>query len=410
MKTAIPVISLFAVLTLVISCKKNPATNQPTPQTDSFNVTVNNGYGSGKYKTGDTVHIFSQNYGDNQLFDRWSGDVSLLNAANEWHSWIIMPARNVSFTGNLENITLFTLKYEQIKGRDRLKPVYYYFPAAHKGIVYLLHGTGGSAANLAGDYEWQQLIKELVNNNFAIVITEAEEATTRIDANGDGKIRWYLLPADTVTNVDYANIRIITDTFYNRGLTDRSKPKYSVGMSDGGFFSQALSYMYHFKAGVQYCSQGSASLAQVTSIPTQFCMARSDNNDAVGGQGNADALSFSKSMMARGVCSKYLVNERAPLYPERFARSGAISISQSQAIFNELKSKGYIDNRNYYIGYSDQLVNDFKSNPANFPTLKTLSLLQLALVTEQIDISVSDHHIYSDFDKATVKFLNVQCG
>jgi hypothetical protein len=410
MKGAIPVISLFAVLTLVISCKKDPATNQPTPQTDSFNVTVNNGYGSGKYKTGDTVHIFSQNYGDNQLFDTWSGDVSLLNAADEWHSWIIMPARNVSFTRNLENITLFTLKYEQIKGRDRLKPVYYYFPAAHKGIVYLLHGTEGSAANLAGDYEWQQLIKELVNNNFAIVITEAEEATTRIDANGDGKIRWYLLPADTVTNVDYANIRIITDTFYNRGLTDRSKPKYSVGMSDGGFFSQALSYMYHFKAGVQYCSQGSASLAQITSIPTQFCMARSDNNDAVGGQGNADALSFSKSMMARGVCSKYLVNERAPLYPERFARSGAISISESQAIFNELKSKGYIDNRNYYIGYSDQLVNDFKSNPANFPTLKTLSLVQLAFVTEQIDISVSDHHIYSDFDNATVKFLNMQCG
>ena len=69
-----------------------------------------------------------------------------------------------------------------------------------------------------------------------------------------------------------------------------------------------------------------------------------------------------------------------------------------------------MDNRNYYIGYSDKLVNDFESNPANFPTLKTLSLVQLAFVTEQIDISVSDHHIYSDFDKATVKFLNVQCG
>ena len=410
MKTGITVISLFAVLTLIISCKKNPATDQPTPQTDSFTVTVNNGYGSGKYKTGDTVHIFSQNYGDNQLFDTWSGDIALLNAADEWHAWFIMPARNVSFTGTLENMTPITLKYEQIKGRDRLKPVYYYFPAAHKGIVYLLHGTGGSAANLAGDYEWQQLIKELVNNNFAIIITEAEEATTRIDANGDGKIRWYLLPADTATNVDYANIRIITDTFYNRGITDQSKPKYAVGMSDGGFFSQALSYVYHFKAAVQYCAQGSANLAQITSVPTQFCMARFDNNDAVGQQGNADALSFSKSMIARGVCSKYLVNERAPLYPERFARSRAISISQSQAIFNELKSKGYIDNRNYYIDYSDKLVNDFESNPANFPTLKTLSLVQLAFVTEQIDISVSDHHIYSDFDKAMVKFLNVQCG
>ncbi|HSV11015.1 MAG TPA: hypothetical protein VLI68_09615, partial [Hanamia sp.] len=363
MKIRTKVISLLTACLLFISCKKNPVTNNPVVQTDSFTVTVNNGYGSGKFKTGDTVHIFSQNYADNQIFNKWSGDISLLNAADEWHTWFIMPGKNVRFTGSLENVIPFTLKYEQIKGRDRLKPVYYYFPAGHKGIVYLLHGTGGSAANLLADYEWKQFIKDLVNNNFGVIITEGEEATTGIDANGDGKIRWYLLPADTINNVDYANIRIITDTFYNRGITDRSKLKYSVGMSDGGFFSAALSYVFNFKAAVQYCAQGSANLAKTTSIPTLFCMARFDNNDEVGQEGNADALSFSNSMSARGVCSKYLIKERAPLYPERFARSGSVSTSQSQAIFNELKAKGYVDKRNYYIGYSDGLMNDFTNNP-----------------------------------------------
>jgi hypothetical protein len=409
MKIRTKVISLLTACLLFISCKKNPVTNNPVVQTDSFTVTVNNGYGSGKFKTGDTVHIFSQNYADNQIFNKWSGDISLLNAADEWHTWFIMPSKNVSFTGSLENVIPFTLKYEQIKGRDRLKPVYYYFPAGHKGIVYLLHGTGGSAANLVADYEWKQFIKDLVNNNFGVIITEGEEATTGIDANGDGKIRWYLLPADTINNVDYANIRIITDTFYNRGITDRSKLKYSVGMSDGGFFSAALSYVFNFKAAVQYCAQGSANLAKTTSIPTLFCMARFDNNDEVGQEGNADALSFSNSMSARGVCSKYLIKERAPLYPERFARSGSVSTLQSQAIFNELKAKGYVDKRNYYIGYSDGLMNDFTNNPTNFPSLKGLTVLQLAFVFEQINISVSDHHIYSDFDRASVKFLNSQC-
>jgi hypothetical protein len=409
MKIRTKVISLLTACLLFISCKKNPVTNNPVVQTDSFTVTVNNGYGSGKFKTGDTVHIFSQNYADNQIFNKWSGDISLLNAADEWHTWFIMPGKNVSFTGSLENVIPFTLKYEQIKGLDRLKPVYYYFPAGHKGIVYLLHGTGGSAANLVADYEWKQFIKDLVNNNFGVIITEGEEATTGIDANGDGKIRWYLLPADTINNVDYANIRIITDTFYNRGITDRSKLKYSVGMSDGGFFSAALSYVFNFKAAVQYCAQGSANLAKTTSIPTLFCMARFDNNDEVGQEGNADALSFSNSMSARGVCSKYLIKERAPLYPERFARSGSVSTLQSQAIFNELKAKGYVDKRNYYIGYSDGLMNDFTNNPTNFPSLKGLTVLQLAFVFEQINISVSDHHIYSDFDRASVKFLNSQC-
>src|SRR6185312_11877170 len=161
MKIRITVISFFVACIFFISCKKNPQTNNPISKTDSFSVTVNNGYGSGKYKTGDTVHIFCENYSANQIFNKWSGDISLLNAPDEWHTWFIMADKNVSFTASLQNTTPFTLKYEQIK--------------------------------------------DLVNNNFGIIITEAEEATTGIDANGDGKIRWYLLPADTIANVDYAN-------------------------------------------------------------------------------------------------------------------------------------------------------------------------------------------------------------
>ncbi|MGH2646354.1 MAG: hypothetical protein ACRDE8_02260, partial [Ginsengibacter sp.] len=219
-----------------------------------------------------------------------------------------------------------------IKGRDRLKPVYYYFPAGHKGIVYLLHGTSGNAANLVDDYEWQQLIKDLATDNFAVIITEAEEATTKVDANGDGKLRWALLPVDTIANIDFANIRIITGTFYNRGVTDRSKPRYSVGMSDGGFFSAGLSYIYNFKSGVQYCAQGSANLMQSTTIPTQFCMARNDDNPEVGTQGDADALSYFNSMNSRGVCSKYYINERSP-YIRKDSPEAGIFLRPSQLLF-----------------------------------------------------------------------------
>ena len=88
--------------------------------------------------------------------------------------------------------------------------MYYYFPAGHKGFVYLLHGTGGNAANVATSFEFKQLYKDLVTDNFGIIITEAEEATTGIDINGDGKLRWSYIPYDSVTNVDYANIKIIT--------------------------------------------------------------------------------------------------------------------------------------------------------------------------------------------------------
>ena len=408
-KTQMRLLLILFILHGLPSCTKtSDSYTAIVPITDSFTVSVSGGYGAGKYKTGDTVHIFSVAYASNQLFDKWSGDISYLNAPEEWHTWFIMPNKNVSFTGALKTITPVTLQFEQIRGRDRLKPVYYYFPAGHKGFVYLLHGTGGTAQNLVTNYEFTQLYKELVNDGFGIIVTEAEEATTGIDANGDGKLRWLVSPADSVSNIDYANIKIITDTFYNRGVTNRSKLRYSVGMSNGGNYAACLSAYYNHKAGVSYCAQaGAVSLITVT--PLQFCMARYDNNENVGPAGNAAALSNSQTISGRGICSKYFIKERAPLYPERFARRGDITIAKSTALFNELKTKGYLDSKNYFKGYSDVLVSAFQANPTSFPELNSLTVLQQLFYQEQINLSVSDHQMYSDFNRATLKFLNTQC-
>ena len=401
-------LSAITILSFIACNKSSTGTLTPIVTVDSFTVSVNNGYGTGKYKIGDTVDIFSIAYGDNQQFDKWSGDVSLLNAFEEWHSWFIMPNRNVSFTGSLRTITPVNLNFEMIRGRDRMKPVYSYFPAGHKGFVYLLHGTGGTAQNTATSYEFKQLIKDLVTDNFGIIITECEEATTGVDANADGKLRWLVSPADSVTNIDYANIKILTDTFYNRGVTNRSKLRYCAGMSNGGNYSAYLSAYYKHKAGVSYCAQAGA-VALITTTPLQFCMARYDNNENVGATGNAAALSNSQTISSRGGCSKYFIKEHAPLYAERFARRGDISIAKSAAVFNELKSKGYLTNKNYFIGFSDALVTAYQANPAAFPEINSLTPLQKLFVVEQIDLSVSDHQMYSDYNRATLKFFNTQC-
>ncbi|HEX7754951.1 MAG TPA: hypothetical protein VF421_06400 [Niabella sp.] len=399
---------LFCLFLLFTSCSKEAGAGTPL-SSDSFAVIVNNGYGGGRYKTGDTVHVFANAYAADQVFSNWSGDNALLNDANEWHTWFIMPDKSVNITGNVTSSIPFTLQYEQLKGRDRLKPVYYYFPDGYSGIVYLLHGTGGSAAAIVNGNEWQQIIRDLVSNHLAVIITESEESTIGNDENGDDKIRWNLLPYDSALNVDYANIRIITNTFYNRGMANRMKPRYAIGMSDGGFFSAALSALYHFKAEVQYCSQGSANVLQNTTVPVQFCMARFDNNPEVGIAGNAAALSFSNSLNARGICSRYLVNERSPLYPERFTRGELLTIEQSASVFAELKANGFVNDKNYFNTSPDTLTTALRKNPDKFPVLKNLSLNQKQAVLEQVNIAAAAHHIYSDYDGATVKFLMHQC-
>ena len=407
MRKILPLLSLL----FFYACKKESSTIIPPPATvDSAVVTVNNGYGSGKYKIGDTVHIFCLAYNTSQLFDTWSGsDATLLNGKDEWHTWFIMPAKNVSFSGSIKNITSVNLTFEQIMGRDRLKPVYYFFPSGHKGFVLLLHGSGGTAQHFVNSYEYQQLIKDLVNDNFGVIVTEAEEATTGIDANGDGKLRWGTTPYDSVTNIDYANIKIITDVFYTRGVTNRNKLRYSVGMSNGGNFSSYLSSLFSYKAGVSYCAPSGTPIAAISTTPFQFCMARFDNNENVGPTGNANALTNSQTLTGRGICSKYYMQEHSPLYPERFARKGDISLSKSAAIFNELKSKGYLNSKNYFIGFSDALTNAYQANPTIFPELNSLNILQKLTVIEQIDLAVADHQMYSDYNRATLKFLNTQC-
>lgn len=409
MKKLLPLL----LIVILLSCKKESGTGggNPPATTDSFTVTVSNGYGGGKYKAGDTVHIFSAAYSSTQLFDTWtSSDASLLNGKDEWHTWFIMPAKNVSFSGSVKNGISFSLTLEQIKGRDRLKPVYYYFPAGHKGFVFLLHGTGGSAQQFTSAYESQLLIRDLVNDNFGVIITESEESTTGVDANGDGNIRWNPAPFDSTTNVDFANIKAITDTFYTRGVTNRSKFRYSLGMSNGGFFSSTLSLMYSYKAGISYCAPSGSIVAQSITVPFQFCMARFDNNSNVGPQGNADALTNSQTITGRGFCSKYFITEHSPLYPERFARRGDITLAQSAAVFNELKAKGFLDSRNYFIGFSSSFTNAFLANPASFPAFSSISLLLRPFIIQQIDLAVADHQLYSDYNRASLKFLNSQCN
>ena len=409
MKNLLPILCLITLF----SCQKESASGgggNTTPTTDSFTVTVNNGYGSDKYKAGDTVHIFSIAYSSDQLFNSLSSaDIALLNGKDEWHTWFIMPARNVNFTGSLKNITSVILTFEQIRGRDILKPVYYYFPAGHKGFVYLLHGTGGSAQHFVNSYENQQLIKDLITDNFAVIVTEAEEITLNTDLNGDGKLRWNPAPWDSVTNVDFANLRIITDTFYNRGVTSRNKFRYSAGMSNGGNFSAYLYYMYNYKAGISYCAPAGNLLEQTLNIPFQFCMARFDNNENVGPKGNANALANSQILTGRGIFSKFFMQEHSPLYPERFAIKGDITLSKSAAIFNELKTKRFLDSKKYFIGFSVALITAYQANPTSFPELNSLNVLQKLIVIEQIDLAVADHQMYSDYNRASLKFLNTQC-
>lgn len=398
---------------LFISCQKSssdaPAPETPVTKTDSAAVTVVNGYGSGKYKTGDTVHIWSNATADNYVFDQWTGYTGLLQNVGEWHNSFVMPAQNVNVTANLKAITPFTLKYEKIKGVDILKNVYYYFPASHKGTVFLLHGSNGSALNLVTNYEWIQMIKDLIAAGYGVIVTESEESSLNSDLNGNGALQWKPAPIDSTTNIDLGNIKALRDTFYARGYTNPAVPLYSMGMSNGGAFSSVVSHLYKFRSGVSYCAQAYKIVFDVSSTPFLFCMAKNDERPEVGAAGNADALAYSQALKGRGVCSKYFLYDRSPVYPERFARRSDISPAISVALFNELKKNNWLDNRNYLKALSDSISKVFLANAAVYPAYNSLNIFQRDFVNGQIDVMFGAHQFYSDLNKTTINFLDTRC-
>ena len=401
------IISLLLIFSAGCSKKTDPVT--PPPSSDSATLTVVNGYGSGRYKVGDTVNIWSKAIPSDSLFNTWTGYSALLNNAGEWHNSFVMPSSNVTLTATLSLLQPFTLNYEMIKGVNILKNVYYYFPATQKGMVYLLHGTGGSAKNLVDNFEWQEMINDLVNTGYAIIVTEAEEVSLNTDLNGDGVLRWALLPLDTTTNVDYGNIRALTDTFYARGYAQPGTPRYSIGMSDGGAFSAALSFIYKYAAGVSYCAPTSTVVTSSSITPLQFCMAKYDNNPSVGAAGDAQAQTNSGALTARGICSPFFLHDHSPVYPQRFARWNGISLSLSTSIYTELQSNHFLDGKNYLTATGDTIGTKVTATPSLYPVMSSLSLPQYTFVTNELNIMYAAHQFFSDYNKTTISFLGSPC-
>lgn len=374
----------------------------------SYTLTVTNGYGSGTYNAGDTVHVWSAAIPANHVFDKWTGDISFLVSNDEWHTQVVMPAQNISVTANFRNIGSYTVNHESIMGRDTLKEVYSYFPPNFRGVIFCFHGTGGAATNWVTLFEYKQFLNDAVADSFAFIITEAEEITKQTDLNANGKLQWNYLPYDA-TNIDFANISILIDTFTNRGLLNANTKYYAVGMSNGGAFASTIATYYNWTAAVSYCAQASQLLASTTTVPIQWCMAAHDEHPNVGPAGNAEALNNHNTMVSRGICSKYFLNDRSPVYPERFMRSGTISQTKANNLMAELQANNLLDANNYLLYASDTIAARILASPTSFLQFLSLPAADKVFMSTQVDAMYAAHQFYSDYNKKTLKFFRSLC-
>lgn len=373
-----------------------------------FSLTVINGYGSGNYQAGDTVNVWSSAIPPDNVFDKWTGDIANFASSDEWHTTLIMPPQNVSITATFKSIGNYTVQHESIMGRDTLKEVYSYFPSGFKGVIFCFHGSDGRASNWVNLLEYSQFLNDMVADTFAFIITEAEEVSKQTDQNANGKLQWSYLPFDN-TNVDFANIKALIDTFTQHGILDLITNFYAVGMSNGGAFAAAVASFNHWNAAVSYCAQSSQLLVSSTTVPIQWCMAKYDNHPNVGAQGNAEALSDFNTLLNRGICTKYLLHDRSPVYAERFMRSGNISSTKAGSLMAELQANHLLDANNYLLFASDSIAARIVASPGSYLQFLSLSQNDKIFMSTQIDAMYAAHQFYSDYNKQTLKFFDSLC-
>lgn len=398
-----------------------------------YALRVTGGYGGGSYAEGEVVHVFGDVDPRAQLLIRWEGDHALLDYPTEWHATLTMPARDVELTAVVAART-FDPQELTFKGSTTVdKIVRYAIPQEPKGVILFCHGTGGSSDFLLKD-ESTAFALAALERGFAMIAFEAEESARlrveraagtpedelvkKADVKEDGKIRW--ISDGEVDNVDFANLDALFASLAQRWPSLAGKPRYAVGMSNGGAFSIALGALavaaplaaafpeLRFDAVVSYCASGLPGVARASRTPTAWLMCGQDLHLEVGEEGNREAEASSAAVAANGVATLYDAHPPSPLYEARLARVEGVDVATSTAIVAELRTAGLIDAASMLITPPDDIIAQVVAAPASFPVLNALPVGAPPAVRAQLLSVYADHGFYSDWANRTLDFLAAQ--
>lgn len=388
---------LFSVLAVAVGCSGDSSSSSivgpgpgpgPGPGTGGTpTITATGGSVAGYRATGDSVHVFADYSAANgsQVFDHWSGDVSVLADPNAEHTTFIWNAQSVTLTAVYKPTSAWQPVQTTAGGVD----LWYYVPPNPNGIIVAFHGNGGSASNWFTRAENLRFVRDAVAEGYGVAALSSEDRVGQ---------QWALTPI-SLANPDVQNVQAALTKLQNAGLISASTPRYGVGASNGGRMTVRIARLLGWKAVVNYVSQGDPdTLMMASTTPTAFYMRRNDTQALVSWQ---DAQRYATNMQARGVASEFVLWGRSPLYPKKFARIPGVDDAASLVIYNALNAAGLLDSGGY-------LLSDPTTNPATWQAAVPAAYRSagiLANIGTLLDDAYAEHGFFSDMNDRAIAFI-----
>ena len=346
------------------------------------NIVVNSGSGDGSYKGQPFVHIWADPAPAGMVFDRWTGNTTLLQNSRESHTKLRTANLNVEITATYRSAPTWSPTFETLNEIQ----MGYHFPAAPAGLIFHFHGQGGSANLAFSNLERRIFANEAVAEGYAIVAIDSADRVNR-DWGTSNEI---------ATNPDIQNVQAAVSLFISRGWITASTPIFAHGFSKGAGFSPRVSRALGFKATSMNLLAGTPDIINITTIPTIWCIAVNDGTIMPGGV--QQSRNNYQNLINRGIPAQYHLAVPSPVYPERFWRISGLSAADSQAIHNALRQGGVIDARNFLL--QDPDASGWESAvPAQYNSF-------LNSIRDQLRICYSEHTFFSDYNRRVLDFFN----
>lgn len=378
--------------------------------TPRHRLTVENGYGSGEYRAGDTAHIVAREFGNDEIFGAWNAPLVSRHAdlplrSHEWHTTLVMPDEDVTLYADVIEAQSIESLLDTflLEGRSVAR---YVLPSNPRGIVVLFHDRGDSAAGWFSSTEQRQFIRDGIAEGFAFVALDARDILTADTV----KQEWDLsTPFDV--NRDMAWVATIISALGAEHPEFSGRPVFTLGVGNGGDMAAAVAAAKGFRAVALYSAGGSDSTYEGYGPPSLFSLT---GYEPVGSGAGVAAAAHAALLTQRSIRNETAAGGPAPLYSERFARIDGIDLTTSRKIFEEIALAGHLNAQRVLVlraPYSmliddpQTIIDRIESSPGSYPVIMGLSSEQRREVYGQLHVSWSNPIFYSDLNRNTIRFF-----